>query len=254
MNASPRSRRASASSGRRRAGRRRWPAAALALALAAASTPALAARGRVTTAELAEEGLTDPRLAKLPRRHRFRLALVADYVRTTRACNADATRCTRFQFVPLTVDFAYQLQFLRYVSFRASLGLGPNVANSRHAMPFAIHPGGYLGVQTSLFGAGFMYSYILVVPARANADNGRGGLGEPLLWNDHLVQGELSLTTRIDRGALNFGLRVGGMKTHLTHYDLDRVRWFPVVTFSLGWFFGPRRQKETALPDGRQSQ
>lgn len=252
MTASPRSRRALASDAASRR-RGRGVASIVAAALLLGATPARAEK-RASTAELAEEGLTDPRLAKLPRRHRFRVALLADYVRATQACNANLTRCTRFHFLPLTVDFAYQLQFLRVLTFRPSLALGPNVANSRHAMPFAVQPGLYTGYQGALLGVGFSYSYILVFPARANADNGRGGLGQPLLWNDHLVQGEVSLTTRIDRGALNFGLRIGGMKTHLTHYDIDRVRWFPVFTFSLGWFFGPRRQKETGLPGGRQSQ
>ncbi|MCA9690894.1 MAG: hypothetical protein KC636_14905 [Myxococcales bacterium] len=214
------------------------------MALLLGATPARADK-RASTAELAEEGLTDPRLAKLPRRHRFRIALLTDYVRATRACNANQTRCTRFHFVPLTVDFAYQLQFLRYLTFRPSLALGPNVGNSRHAMPFAVQPGLYTGYQGALVGFGLSYSYILVFPARANADNGRGGLGQPLLWNDHLVQGEVSLTTRIDRGALTFAVRLGALNANLLHYDIDRYRWFFRLGLTAGWFWDVGKKRRS---------
>ncbi|MCA9636363.1 MAG: hypothetical protein KC420_10090 [Myxococcales bacterium] len=246
MSGSPRSRRGSAS-------RSALAGLAVLLALTSASPARAAERKRVTTAELAEEGLEDPRLRELPRRHRFRLALMTDYVRATRACNSNATRCTRFHFVPLVLDFAYQLQFLRYAMLRPSLGFGANVGNSRNAMPAILQPGIHAGYQGKLLGVAFGYSYILVFPPRANADDGLGGLGQPLLWNNHVVAGELSLTTKIDRGALNLGLRVGGMKTHLMHFDIDRVRWFPVLTITAGWFFGPRKRGSGALPAAKQS-
>ncbi|HFE45553.1 MAG TPA: hypothetical protein ENJ18_08665, partial [Nannocystis exedens] len=101
---------------------------------------ALARNKRPTAVELAHEGIDDPRLRKLPRRHRFRLALMTDYVRATKACNADGSRCTRFHYAPLLLDFAYQLQFLRYAMVRPSLGLGGNVGNNRNAVPVAIQP------------------------------------------------------------------------------------------------------------------
>jgi len=221
------------------------------LALAALGPAAEARAGkRASASELAEAGIDDPRAAKMPRRHRFRLALLTDFVRTTQACNASMSHCQRFYFAPLVVDFAYQLQFLRYVMFRPSLGIGGNAGNTRNAMPAVVQPGLHAGYQGKIVGVAFGYSYVAVFPANANADNGRGGLGQPLLWNNHVVAGEVSVTTRIDRGALNLALRVGGMKTHLMHFDIDRVRWYPVVTFSAGWFFGPRRARDAAPSRG----
>ena len=212
------------------------------MGVALAAPAQVRAAKRPSQAELAEAGLRDPRAASQPRRHRLRLALLTDYVRTTQACNGAMTRCERFHFAPLVVDLAYQLQFLRYLMLRASLGVGGNAGNTRHAMPAIVQPGAHVGYQGAVLGAAFGYSYIAAFPARANADNGRGGLGQPLLQRNHVVAGELSVTTRIDRGALNLALRVGGMKTHLTHFNIDRVRWYPIVTFSAGWFFGPRRR------------
>ncbi|MEZ4381420.1 MAG: hypothetical protein R3A79_08720 [Nannocystaceae bacterium] len=244
MAGSPRSRAASATS-------RGLGIAALVVALAAPSTSR--ASRRPTTQELAEEGLKDPRRRQLPRRHRFRLAFLTDYVRATRACNTDATRCTRFHYAPFLLDFAYQLQFLRYAMFRPSLAIGANLGNTRNAQPMAIQPGLHAGYQGALFGVAFGYSYLLPFPNNVNATNNRGGLGQPVLWNNHIVAGEVSLTTKIDRGALNFGLRVGGMKTHLMHFEIDRVRWFPVLSITAGWFFGPRKRKSQGLPAAAQS-
>ncbi len=201
----------------------------------------------MTTAELAEEGIDDPRARTMPRRHRFRMALMADYVRATKACNGSGTRCTRFHYAPLLLDFAYQLQFLRYAMVRPSLALGANVGNSRNAMPIAIQPGLHLGYQGSFLGLAFGYSYILAAPSNANANNGRGGIGQPAYWNNHVVAGEVSVTTKIDRGALNFGLRVGGMKSYLTHFDILEVRWSPIGTMTAGCFFGPRKRKSRCL-------
>jgi len=226
---------------------------ALALAgaswLLVASSPALAGK-RPSKEALAEAGIADPRAPTPPRRHRFRLALLTDYVRATQACSAATNTCQRFHFAPLLLDLAYQLQFLRYAMVRASFAFGANAGNSRQAMPAIVQPGVHVGFQGASLGAGFGYSYIVPFPVTPNATNGRGGLGQPALTNNHVVAGEVSLTTRIDRGALNFALRVGGMRTQLRHFDLDRERWFPSVTFSAGWFFGPRRSQGTAPSRG----
>lgn len=219
-----------------------------ALGVLGASVPALAKRP--STEALAGAGIADPRAPTPPRRHRFRLALLTDYVRATQACSAASDGCQRFHFAPLLLDLAYQLQFLRYAMLRASFGFGGNAGNSRQAMPAIIQPGVYVGYQGAILGAAFGYSYIHPFPTTPNATNGRGGLGQPALTNNHVIAGELSVTTRIDRGALNLALRVGGMKTHLRHFDLDRVRWFPVVIFSAGWFFGPRRSQAKAPSRG----
>ncbi len=212
---------------------------------------AFARNKRPNAAELADQGIDDPRLRNLPRRHRFRLALMTDYVRATKACNVDGSQCTRFHYAPLLLDFAYQLQFLRYAMVRPSLGLGGNVGNNRNAVPVAIQPAIHAGYQGSFLGVAFGYSYIFAFPANANATGIRGGVGQPVLWNNHAIAGEVSVTSKIDRGALNFGLRVGGMRTHLMHFDIDRVRWFTVVTATAGWFFGPRKRKSRGLPATR---
>ena len=69
-----------------------------------------------------------------------------------------------------------------------------------------------------------------------------------MLYNNHLVQGEVSLTTRVDRGALIFAIRGGAMKSHLLHLDLDKKRWSGCLTLSAGWFFelGARRRRNRA--------
>ena len=212
----------------------------VALALALAPAPARAG-GR----QLGEEGLTDPRERELPARHRLRVAVVADWVRATQACGGAPTRCQRFHFAPLLLDVAYQLQFLKYAMFRPSVGIGYNVANSRNAMPAVLQPSIFVGYQGRLVGAAAGWSFLFPFPTVADNTDGHGGLGQPALWGNHALQAELSLTSRLDRGALNFGLRVGAMRTHLLHLNLDFKRWYPILTFSLGWFFevGKRRQR-----------
>jgi hypothetical protein len=218
---------------------------ALALALAA---PPVAAR------DLGSEGLTDPRVRQLPARHRLRLALVADWVRASQACDDNPMRCQRFHFAPLLLDVAYQLQFLKYAMFRPSLAFGYNVGNSRNAMPAIFQPSLFAGYQGKLFGAAAGWSFILPFPTTVNQTDGHQGLAQPSLWANHSVQVELSLTSRLDRGALNFGLRVGGMHTHLRHLNLDLKKWYPILTFSLGWFFDfsrARRRNDSSGAAGR---
>jgi hypothetical protein len=214
---------------------------ALALALA---TPPVAAR------DLGSDGLTDPRVRQLPPRHRLRLAIVADWVRASQACDTNPMRCQRFQFAPLLLDVAYQLQFAKYGMFRPSLGIGYNVGNSRNAMPAILQPSIYAGYQGKLFGAAAGWSFIFPFPTVANQTDGHQGLAQPALWGNHALQVELSLTSRLDRGALNFGLRFGGMRTHLIHLNLDLKKWYPILTFSLGWFFdfSARRNRRSQSP------
>jgi hypothetical protein len=214
---------------------------------------ALALPGAATAAparSLGEEGLTDPRQRQLPARHRLRVAIVADWVRASQACDNNPKRCQRFHFAPLLLDFAYQLQFVKYAMFRPSVALGYNVGNSRNAMPVVFQPSIFAGYQGKLVGAAAGWSFLFPFPTTANADDGHQGLAQPALWANHALQVELSLTSRLDRGALNFGLRVGGMRTHLIHLNLDLERWYPIVTFSLGWYFdvGAARKQRASSP------
>jgi len=203
---------------------------------------------RPTTAELAAEGLSDPRSRPPPPRHRLRLALLSDYVKASAALGKDG-KITRFHYATLMLDIAYQVQVFKHLMIRPSFAVGGNVANSRNAMPGAIQPGLFAGYQGALLGLAAGYAYLLPFPAVANVDNGRGGAAQPVLFNNHLLQAELSLTTRVDRGALNFAIRGGVMKSHLVHLDIDnKKRWAGVLTLSAGYFFelGARRRRGRA--------
>lgn len=219
--------------------------AAVALAVALAAPPA-AAR------DLGNEGLSDPRARPLPPRHRLRVGLLADWVRASQACGGTPMRCQRFHFAPLLLEVAYQWQFVKYAMFRPSLGVGYNVANSRNAMPAILQLGLHAGYQGRLVGAAAGWSFIFPFPATANETDGHQGLAQPVLWGNHALQVEVSLTSRVDRGALSFGVRVGAMRTHLIHLNLDFERWFPIVTFNLGWFFdlGPERRRRRDAQGG----
>jgi len=223
--------------------------AALALASLAAVglTSSDAHARRPTRAELEAEGITDPRVRLAPPRHRLRLSLLADYVKASAALSRDG-KITRFHYAPLMIDLAYQVQVFKYAMVRPSIAIGGNVANSRNAMPAAVQPGIFAGYQGTLLGIAAGYSYLAPFPAIANADNGHGGAAQPVLYNNHLVQGEVSLTTRVDRGALIFAVRGGAMKSHLLHLDLDKKRWSGCLTLSAGWFFelGARRRRNRA--------
>ena len=68
-----------------------------------------------------------------------------------------------------------------------------------------------------------------------------------------IVQGEVSLTTRLDRGAFNFAFRFGIMHYHVKHLNIDTKRASPMVTLSAGWFFdlGARRRRRAEREQGR---
>jgi len=225
-------------------------AAGVRLALAALAltvlVPAGAQARRATKAELASAGLTDPRTRPAPPTHRLRLSLLSDYIRASAALGRDG-KVTRFHYATLMLDLAYQVQVFRYAMIRPSFAIGGNVANSRQAMPAAIQPGLFAGYQGALLGVAVGYSFLKAFPETIGINNGHGGPTQPVLLNNHLVQGELSLTTRVDRGALLFALRYGGAKSHLIHLDIDKKRWSGVLTLSAGWFFdlGARRRRNT---------
>lgn len=221
---------------------------AAALALVSLASAEVHAR-RATRAELAAAGISDPRVRQPPPRHRLRLSLLADYVKASAALGRDG-KLTRFHYAPLMLDIAYQVQVFEHAMIRPSLAIGGNVANSRNAMPGAIQPGLFAGYQGSLLGVAVGYSYLAPVPATANAVNGHGGAAQPVLYNNHLLQAELSFTTRVDRGALNFAIRGGAMKSHLVHLNIDKKRWSGCLTLSAGWFFelGGRRRRNRASP------
>lgn len=202
----------------------------------------------------------DPRRRQLPPTHRFRLGLELGYMRLTAAIEGD--RKQRFHYVPLLADFAYQAQVLKYAMIRPSLALGTNVGNSMEAMPLVIHPQLHVGYQGAIVGVAVGYGFFQPLVARKDVESAtRGGLGQPIITNNHHVGGELSFTTRVDRGALSIILRGMGVSSRVRHFELDDRSWRFMFTFNLGWYFGDgskqrarqaeRRRQRAAAEQGR---
>ncbi|MBX7082639.1 MAG: hypothetical protein K1X88_25765 [Nannocystaceae bacterium] len=206
----------------------------MATALAVAAWPT-AAQARET-----DPTFIDPRRRQLPATHRFRLGLELAYMRLSKAVDADSGKSQRFHYIPLMADFAYQAQFLKYVMVRPSLAMGTNVGNTLEAMPLVIHPQLHAGYQGALVGVAIGYGWFHPLINRKDVISAsRGGLGEPVILNNHHIGGELSFTTRVDRGALSFILRGAGVRSHLQHFELDkRKSWRAMFTFNIGWYFG----------------
>lgn len=227
----------------------------VALAALAILWPAGAAAKGGSSAELSEAGLTDPRARPKPPRHRIRLALLSDYVRLS-AAQANDGRVTRFHFATLMIDVAYQVQLLKVMMVRPSFAFGGNVANSRNAMPVVIQPGIFAGYQGALLGAAIGYTFIQPLGSTIGVDNGHpGGLIQPVIDKNHAFQVELSLTTKVDRGALNFAVRGGVVSSHLYHLTLDDRGGRFVLTLSAGWFFelGARKRRRQQQQQELQS-
>lgn len=203
----------------------------LAAAIAAPSAPALA--------DELGEGVYDPRKRRPPRTHRFRMGFQMDYVRLSAAQDQDTGEVQRFHYLPLQLDLAYQGQFFKHFMVRPSLALGFNPANTMESMPAVVHPQLFAGYQGRAFGTALGYGYLHPFPAVKDlVSNTRGGLGQPIITANHAIRVELSYTTRVDRGALSFALRMGGVKSHIQHYDLDERGWRFMVGLNLGWYFG----------------
>ncbi|MBL4685433.1 MAG: hypothetical protein JKY37_12635 [Nannocystaceae bacterium] len=188
---------------------------------------------------LEEAGFFDPRKRQPPATHRFRLGLSVYYVRLSAAVDPATGESQRFHYAPLGLSAAYQAQFARWMMVRPELVLGANVANTMEAMPLLIHPQLHLGYQGSVMGVAFGYGWFS--PPIQNKDaisDVRDGLGQPVITNNHHLGGEVSVTTRVDRGALSFQFRVHGVKSRTQHFELDNKRWRPMIMVNLGWYFG----------------
>jgi hypothetical protein len=194
-------------------------------------------------------GERDPRVRSRPRTHRFRLALTSHWVRLTQTQNPNTGEFVRFHYAPMYLDLAYQAQFLKYVMVRLAVGVGMNVANSRNAMPVSVFPQAYLGYQGKIAGVAFGYGFDWTIPPNFHASaNTSNALEQPVITRNHVVMGELSATSRIDRVALTFSFRVGGMQSDLTHFETYNRKWRPYIGFGFGAFFdGSRRREKKAL-------
>jgi hypothetical protein len=183
-------------------------------------------------------GVYDPRKRRPPRTHRFRLGFQIDYVRLSAAID-EAMMVQRFHYLPLQLDFAYQVQLFKVLMLRPSVAIGGNPANTAEAMPAVVHPQIFAGYQGKGLGFALGYGYLHPFPVRKDViSDTRGGLGEPVITKNHAVRAEVSYTTRVDRGALSFALRMGGIKSHIRHYDLDERSWRFFVGCNIGWYFG----------------
>lgn len=196
----------------------------------------------------------DPRVRQPPARHRFRLGLELGYMRLSAAIDAKTGKKQRFHYIPLAADFAYQLQFLKFMMLRPSLALGTNVGNTLEAMPMIIHPQFHTGYQGSIVGAALGFGWFHPLIARKDVVSAqRGGLGEPVSLNNWHVGAEISATTRVDRGALSFIIRGMGVNGRTMHFELDKRRWRFMFTFNIGWYFGDG-SKQRARQRERQRQ
>lgn len=229
-------------------------ATSLLVALAVSLPSVASAAGRKSAEGLEEEGFEDPRYRRLPRRHRFRLGLQLEYIRLSAALDQRDMSVTRYHYLPLAIDAAYQLQFAKVLMVRPSLALGGNVFNTTEAMPLVIHPQLHAGYQGSMFGVALGYGWF--TPPIRNKDARseiRDDPGQPLILNNHHIGAEVSLTTRIDRGALSFQFRFAGVTSRTQHFELDRRRWRPMIMFNIGWYFGDGRRAAERRRERRSS-
>ncbi len=189
-------------------------------------------------------GVADPRRRRPPRTHRFRLAFQMDHVRLSAAVD-DEGMTQRFHYLPLQLDFGYQVQLFKVMMLRPSIAFGANPGNTVEAMPAVVHPQIFGGFQGKAFGLALGYGYMHPFPSRKDViSDTRGGLGQPIITANHALRAELSFTTRVDRGALGFGLRLGGLKSHIQHYDLDERSWRFFWGLQIAWYFGDGTKSE----------
>ncbi|MCA9682600.1 MAG: hypothetical protein KC457_10425 [Myxococcales bacterium] len=209
--------------------------------------PIQAARGKAKPFDTSH-GEVDPRVKKVPRTHRFRLALHAHWVRLTRTQNPTTGEFERFHYAPMHIDLAYQAQFLKWVMVRVAVGIGANVANSRNSMPVSVFPQAFAGYQGKTAGVAFGYGFDWTIPPidGASSPSSSFSLEQPVIRRNHVVMGEVSVTSRIDRVALTFALNIGGMKSRLTHFAEANNRFRLYLGLSAGAFFDGtiRREKK----------
>lgn len=241
-------------------GLRRW-SAAIAFATAVLTTSPADAAPSDAEEELEEQAFIDPRKRPLPRTHRFRLGVELDYIRLSAAVDEGTGEVQRFHYVPLSLDFAYHAQVLKYLSIRPSFGIGGNVANSMEAMPLLLHPQLHAGFQGRWFGAAVGYGALLIPIQNPDATSAsRGGLGQPVIRNNHHVGLELSVTTRVHRrreqapgaGQLSLIVRLAGVKSTTYHFDLVARRWRFMLMFNAGWYFGDGKRARARRQERRR--
>lgn len=190
-------------------------------------------------------GEVDPRKRQLPKTHRFRLALHAQWVRLTQSIDKSG-ELQRFHFAPLLVDLGYQAQFLKLMMVRLAVAAGGNVANTRHAMPVVLFPQAYVGLQTKVIGIAFGYGFDWTIPPTFKAiDPGlSSAIEQPVITRNHVVMAEVSATSRIDRVAMTFAVNLGGVQSDLSHFQTQNRKFRFYLGLQVGMFFDGTRRKE----------
>ncbi|WP_106394165.1 hypothetical protein [Enhygromyxa salina] len=190
-------------------------------------------------------GESDPRVRSLPRTHRFRLTLHAQWVKLTRTQNPSTGEFERFHFAPMMLDLGYQAQFLKYVMVRLAVAAGGNVANTRNAMPMTVFPQAYVGFQHKIIGLAFGYGFDWTIPPTFGASaNTSTALEQPVITRNHVVMGEISATSRIDKVALTLGLTLGGIQSDLTHFETYNRKFRFYLGLQFGAFFDGTKRRE----------
>ncbi|MFO7561310.1 MAG: hypothetical protein R6X02_01600 [Enhygromyxa sp.] len=223
-----------------------------------APVPIYAKRSRERSFDTSS-GERDPRARQRPRTHRFRLAFHAQYLRLSKT--EDQTgEVVRFHFAPLMLDLAYQAQFLKFMMARLALGVGANLANTKQAMPIVVYPQAYLGYQGKIFGLAFGYGFDWTIPPNYEYVDVTlprpKQVQQPVIARNHVVKGELSLTSRVDRVALTFALAIGGIRSDLSHYDTNNRKWRTYFGLQAGVFFDgsirrDKKARQKAEAEGR---
>jgi hypothetical protein len=213
-----------------------------------APVPIYAKRSRDRTFDTSS-GERDPRTRLRPRTHRFRLAIHSQYIRLSRTQDK-AGEFIRFHFAPLMLDLAYQAQFVKFMMVRLALAVGGNVANSKQAMPIVVYPQAYLGYQGKIFGLAFGYGFDWTIPPNYGYVDVTlpkpKQVQQPVITRNHVIAGELSLTSKVDRVALTFALAIGTVRSDLSHFETNNRKWRPYVGLQAGVFFDGsiRREKK----------
>ncbi|MEE9386021.1 MAG: hypothetical protein V3V08_21635 [Nannocystaceae bacterium] len=199
-------------------------------------------------ADLEDEGFIDPTRRSLPRRHRLRVATRSNWVsmRRVRSDENGRAKMVRMHLATVMLDLGYQLQFFKYLMARPAIALGPNLANSRHSMPWMVAPQFHLGIQGGLASISAAYSYLFPFPAIINATSGLNGAPiEPVMWKNHAVLGEVAFSSRIDRLALTFAAGAGAVHTEYSHGALvDHKEWRLAFTASVGVYLDGTIRRE----------
>jgi hypothetical protein len=125
-------------------------------------------------------------------------------------------------------------------------------------MPGVVYPQAYLGYQGKRMGVAFGYGFIWTIPPTFGAIDPADPdeFKQPVITRNHVVMGELSATSKIDRVAMTFSLALGGVQSDLSHYDTLNRKWRFYLGLQAGVYFDgtirrERKARKKADAEGR---